>query len=612
MRRVDSLAADSTGEVGGFPKSTAPSTPQLTERNHDHRGIMRVPFVRHAGRTFREPVWTDSGKTPSQGLPSERVRKCSRGALLRDQLRQAAQAWQDRGRPEDLLWTGRSYRELSLWRDSYSGRLSSTEEAFAEAATKLAGRRRRRRQIAFSAGVALLLGVALITSSLWRRAFQEASRREAAQILALGRLELEDRPTAALAHALASLERADSDEARRFAVETLWRGAAAVVLSDNVNTVDFSPDGKWLAGGGSTMGVRLWSIDGGSPKALGEPDGIPHVTFSSGSDFLAAGGAKTARFWTLPEGGNLRRVELEGATRFRRGGSHLLSFSTTSERTKVVRDWSVRDADPEVLASLDLTGVADWDIDASGEWLVTGRGNGVYISPLRDPSARGSRLVGQHEADVVWVRSQPESPRIVSGDETGEIRVWSIAEGSSHLERTFRARDRSARLDPTDSWMVVTPGGGPDVAYVWDLKGPPDAEPLILRNGDVSYLNTAAIDPSGHWLVTANAIFGILWPLHSKYPNILRGQSPPLIAITFAPDGKGLVSTSEVGTVRYWPLSFEGSARARILMEDSTATLGENIAVDPVGRFVLVRSKYDARVFLVPLGSGGPRRMPDF
>ncbi|HEY7698961.1 MAG TPA: serine/threonine-protein kinase, partial [Vicinamibacteria bacterium] len=34
------------------------------------------------------------------------------GALLRDQLRQAAQVWQDRGRREDLLWTGSSYREF--------------------------------------------------------------------------------------------------------------------------------------------------------------------------------------------------------------------------------------------------------------------------------------------------------------------------------------------------------------------------------------------------------------------------------------------------------------------------------------------------------------------
>jgi hypothetical protein len=92
------------------------------------------------------------------------------GALLRDQLRQAAQAWEDRGRPEDLLWTGKSYRELSLWRESYIGGLSSTEQAFAEAAEKLAGRTRRRKRVGVTVLVSAALAFSVIMSSLWQRA----------------------------------------------------------------------------------------------------------------------------------------------------------------------------------------------------------------------------------------------------------------------------------------------------------------------------------------------------------------------------------------------------------------------------------------------------------
>ena len=46
------------------------------------------------------------------------------GAQLRDQLRQAARLWEERGKPEDLLWTGTSYQEYQLWRERYPGRLS--------------------------------------------------------------------------------------------------------------------------------------------------------------------------------------------------------------------------------------------------------------------------------------------------------------------------------------------------------------------------------------------------------------------------------------------------------------------------------------------------------
>ena len=58
------------------------------------------------------------------------------GAQLRDQLRQAAQVWETRGRPEDLLWSGTAYQDFALWKVRYPGGLSATEEAFAEAATR--------------------------------------------------------------------------------------------------------------------------------------------------------------------------------------------------------------------------------------------------------------------------------------------------------------------------------------------------------------------------------------------------------------------------------------------------------------------------------------------
>ena len=48
------------------------------------------------------------------------------GAQLRDQLRQAARLWEERGRPEDLLWTGTSFREYELWRERYAGTLSAS------------------------------------------------------------------------------------------------------------------------------------------------------------------------------------------------------------------------------------------------------------------------------------------------------------------------------------------------------------------------------------------------------------------------------------------------------------------------------------------------------
>ena len=143
------------------------------------------------------------------------------GALLRDQLRQAARLWDEKGRPEELLWTGQAYREYVTWRGRYEGSLSTLEEGFAQGMIALAGRRPRRRRVAFATLLAAAVGVAVTTASLWRRsetsrqkAEAETQRAEASKLLALGQRELETYPTAALAYVLKSLELADTEVGR--------------------------------------------------------------------------------------------------------------------------------------------------------------------------------------------------------------------------------------------------------------------------------------------------------------------------------------------------------------------------------------------------------------
>jgi hypothetical protein len=170
-------------------------------------------------------------------------------AQLRGQLRQAARTWDEHHRIDDLLWSGSAYREFAVWRERYPGGLTELEGAFAAAMTSLANRRRRRRRLAVAAGFATLLAVLAVVGTLWRRSVQETRRAEAAKLLALGQLRLSDHPNAALAYAIASLDRADNEGARRFAVEALWQGPSAFSIQDPTQPtfLKWSPDGRWLA-----------------------------------------------------------------------------------------------------------------------------------------------------------------------------------------------------------------------------------------------------------------------------------------------------------------------------------------------------------------------------
>jgi hypothetical protein len=191
------------------------------------------------------------------------------GAQLRDELRQAAKAWNEHGRQDDRLWTGTAYHEYQLWRERYPGGLTETADAFGRAMTRHADRRKRRRRTAVAASFVMLLAVLAVIGGFWRRSVTEARRAEAANLFSLAQLQLEDHPTATIAYAIASLEFADNPEVRLLALDALWRGPTEFVLPTHSPwSLDFSPDGRWLATVGFNGG-KLWPSDGGPPAVPG-------------------------------------------------------------------------------------------------------------------------------------------------------------------------------------------------------------------------------------------------------------------------------------------------------------------------------------------------------
>ena len=86
------------------------------------------------------------------------------GAQLRDQLKQAAHLWEEKGRTTDLLWTGTAFTEYELWRSRYPGALTALEEDFARSMGQRAMRARRLRRATVTTVVVGLCAVATVVS----------------------------------------------------------------------------------------------------------------------------------------------------------------------------------------------------------------------------------------------------------------------------------------------------------------------------------------------------------------------------------------------------------------------------------------------------------------
>jgi WD40 repeat protein len=539
------------------------------------------------------------------------------GALLRDQLRQAAHLWEEKGRPEDLLWTGSTVTEYALWRERYPGGLSEIEEAFGRAMTELAGRRRRRRRIAYAAVLAAVAIAATALGVLWRKSLQETRRaeaearqHEAAKLLSVGRLRLSDHPNAALAYAIASLERADNDPARRFAVDALWQGPPALYLEDPIvpSSGVWSRDGRWLALGG-TDGLAL--LDEGTERRYELISGseIP-VGFSSDGQRLVSwtvGGARTTlHVWALPQGRLKQTLELGEKVEPLLAGDRLLTFAfdpgaPRGERSALVRQFSL-DGDAErLLGRWTPHGLTGFGVDPSGEWIASVQGGRVLQQRI-DALSAPPRVLGTHEGEAsLWI--QPWSNWVVTSDASGEVSIWNVASG--RLERRLKSpQDASyVALDPKGRFLATGPPFTMEAPslFLFDLDAPRSAEPTPLLDVEIMWRNDWRFSPDGSWLAAfCHTAPAILWNVASARSTVLGRQKPPWVTVAFTRDGR-LVSTSDEGAVRVWALNHASGDGVREIWSRAGALLGAYLTLDPAERFAIVCERLAGKVLVLPL-----------
>ncbi len=556
------------------------------------------------------------------------------GARLRDELRQGAELWQTRGRPEDLLWTGTSYGEFALWRQRYSGGLSATEESFARAMERRVRRARRRKQVLLAAVAAALLAVAATVTALWRQSEAERLRAEASKLLALGRLELAEGSSTAVAHALAALELADSGDARRFALEALWQGPTGLVLHDADRPeiipwpFDISTEGRWLAlslypGGFGMMHedgtlVRLpRSLEAGMPELAGfDPDTTVVVTKMQQERLL--------RVFSVPDGEPVRQVELGGPTTPLpvRGTREILTFTadgdprglrarawapdagTVRELGRLRRSASLMGMEQDLERWLEQLGQLPVTTDWRGERLflpTAGAVASLSLAELETGALETEAPVG--EDSLIMMAVAPDGERLATLSGAGTLRLWQRGRRGAPPLAVLR-HEGATWLDFSPDGSTLATAGGDRVVRLWDLAGPAGAEPLTLRRRDQQHTRQTFFHPGGRWLATQSNASATVWPLSHDYPRVFRCPPGPT-AVALVPGGSWVVGACSDLSLRFWGLAAGGppppATRER--------HLAEALAVSPDGRFV---ASAHQGVVITPLDSGPPRRLAGF
>jgi WD40 repeat protein len=571
------------------------------------------------------------------------------GAVLRDQLKQAAHLWEEKGRTSDLLWTGTAYQEFELWRGRYPGTLTALEEGFAKAMAERARRRTRVRRLVVGSVLAAAVSVAGVTGALWRRseasrerAAAEARRAEASKLLALAQLKLQEDPTEALAFTTASLELADAKEARVMALRALQEAPPAWEVPLEIGGAKipaFSPDGRRLAVAGHSSVVGVWDENGGPPVRLPGNDTSPrggNMALWASNELLVTGlhGAKVAQpmsvlrtghkvhVWSLPGGTKLRTIDF-GAPSFWQVGPGRL-FAETPEGTSVessvggglLRSWRLPDGEPEVLGRIGAQklGITSSVFEPHGRgWLYT-RGTTTHFVPL--PVGReGHRLSSRHPADVILfnLSLRPEL-LLAQYDTTGENRLLLFPENGPPVT-TILPKPGSAPgrvfCTSSDRWLGNVPNEDGKLR-LWDTAALPDARPLELRREGSWYQAFSALHPADRLVVTTTHDQSRLtfWPLPSRWPSAVDGYKAIVRPVAFSPDGKWLATTWTDRRLRLWPLPRTGPTEVRRL-DTPAVMLWTSLAFDPGGRYLFAVGSED-NAWIVPLDGSPARQLEAF
>ena len=548
---------------------------------------------------------------------------------LRDQLRQAARTWHERGRSTDLLWTGTALREFDLWRERYPGSLTETEEAFAAAMTEFAGRHRRRRRLAVGLIVtALLIGLA-VSGTLWQRSVRAARRAQAQQLNAVGRLELDRHPTAAVAHAIASLELADSREARLLALEALWKGPTSFVVSPEEWTdwAEFSRDGRWLVQTiwGPPARIRLIRADGSSENLPGAHNDSERVAVGVGPegeyfwsyDAMREPVARTFALWSASQAQPLaetrygadsfivwsswggRRSLLQVVERDR-GSIDAIGIDGTRERLGTLGF-----ALPNPLLWFKHTSMDCW----TGRWFGAVVNHEVLVVEIGEHELSGPRRLGRHDGPIAGIQFDPYGRFLATADVTGGIRLWDPTGGKPPTVIHGPAGILGVNLKPDGSYLsaVARDPAGKVVCWIWHLA---EGEPRLVRRLDVGQEVAPILfagDPIGRQMAQVMPDGTIsVWTLDSPAaaePFALLGGdlAYPYRHLSFHPEGRWLAATNSNG-LTLWPIS----RRYPVVIRQHDREVWQ-LAFAPDGSW-LASSSLDGTVRLWPLADDAPDR----
>lgn len=370
---------------------------------------------------------------------------------------------------------------------------------------------------------------------------------------------------------------------------------------DRFRALAMAPDGSWLATGGNSRLVHLWSLERGTParKTVGpvgarrasvralaiSPGGTLILTLATDSALEVwdvETGECVAEHWPLggeftcvaisPDGGWLAvggsrgvelmsmdlttRLETRGLTSGRRVNALAVTWDgnwlVSAEADGVLQVWDAATRSSTCTVHAHSGAATAVAVSADGTWLATGGEDGTVAVWDRVTGDCRFHYAG-HGRRVHAVTFTADGNQLISSGDDGTVKVWNTA-GSGREERASdrRRTRRPIAVIGDGSWLATVLGDGG--MRLWDPRAEswrmPTEPSGSARRGPTAF----AVD--GSWYATTKERDGVVTLVdrvrETELDTLRLDAGDRAQALAIAPDGTWLAVADSAGTAQLW------------------------------------------------------------
>jgi len=328
----------------------------------------------------------------------------------------------------------------------------------------------------------------------------------------------------------------------------------------SVNSVSFSPDGKYVVTGRND-GVKLWDVTTGSLLRSFSGSMVLSISFSPDSRYvLVAGTDRAARLLNVKTGEEVRAFtapsNLKPGSTAGSDSGYIYSAAFSPDEKYVVTSgygaatlWNAKSG----MSIRTFQGHSDMirslGFSLDGRYLVTGSED--KTAKIWDV-ATGREIISFRDSThaVRAVCLSVDGKYVVTGNEYGTVRLYDVStghviwmSGKGESDKVF-----CVRFSPDGKHLAVSTKM---VLQIWNFK-----KGKILRTIDTHSFVSTAFSPSGRLIAVGDGQKATLYDIASgrKILNFI-GHSGAIRSVAFSPNGIYLVTASEDKTATVWEVA---------------------------------------------------------